>query len=690
MTFPIRQLDNLDYDEVEPLLEDYISGVIQSFVDSETGQEYIKTHPEGGSWIGTFIEMAYIYGGYTLSKMTKGNVQEVMEYILPRKLTLLNPSDTDDAIDELVAFWAYLHKVYKLRSANAIIKYLHSIKDQFPQWMFDPQRGGMAKSFIMQGMEAGYDMTTQEDLQAFQAEYNRNLSKQSSSLPADMQAAFEQLGLELPQAGEPINPTALISQFLGALAELEPEALGAMISALEDDFDVEPMSLPSPGEALEDIRRSLMRESLEIGFSPLSEEEETILHNQAISETAPGTIVKDFQTTLDFIGAGVPVSGKLKHLSAKLVVDLNSRLSHPIESDLKRPVQKSYPNIHGLYLLLRATGIAEISAKGKKLQMVLNPDVYASWQQLNPTEKYFTLLEAWIVRGHPEMLGNERSGPMTMGDRLINSWPKLTQKKSVTFKDAKDYDWFSYYPGFENIFLMEMFGLLNLTLSKPSPGEGWRMKQLQPNPWGHTLVKVIHNAYVNADLQWHSQNDATQPFGELQPTLQPYFPEWQQNLAILSYPFRPGKHIFKVSLGKCWRRIAMSGEATLAEFSGYILDSVGFDSDHLDQFTYQAPNGRTVQVTHPWADGEIITSEVKIGSLPLHEGSTMEYLFDFGDCWKFQIQLESIEPPVTPQGSAKVKQTAKTRKSTRISPMGEILERHGKAPEQYPDFEEDW
>jgi len=37
------------------------------------------------------------------------------------------------AIDELVAFWTYLHKAYKLRSANAIFKYLRSIADQFPR-----------------------------------------------------------------------------------------------------------------------------------------------------------------------------------------------------------------------------------------------------------------------------------------------------------------------------------------------------------------------------------------------------------------------------------------------------------------------------------------------------------------------------------------------------------------------------
>jgi hypothetical protein len=47
----------------------------------------------------------------------------------------------------------------------------------------------------------------------------------------------------------------------------------------------------------------------------------------------------------------------------------------------------------------------------------------------------------------------------------------------------------------------------------------------------------------------------------------------------------------------------------------------------------------------------------------------MEYLFDFGDNWEFQLQLEEI-------------------KSDRRSGYGEIIASEGKAPEQYPDWEE--
>jgi hypothetical protein len=60
---------------------------------------------------------------------------------------------------------------------------------------------------------------------------------------------------------------------------------------------------------------------------------------------------------------------------------------------------------------------------------------------------------------------------------------------------------------------------------------------------------------------------------------------------------------------------------------------------------------------------------VKIADLPLAVGSVMEYLFDFGDNWEFQLQLEEIKPDLPPGYS-------------------EIIASEGKAPEQYPDWEE--
>ena len=80
--------------------------------------------------------------------MTKGDVQTLMEYTLPRKVTIFDPAEAEDTIPELVAFWRFLQREYNLRSAKAIVKCLESLASQFPNMMSDPSRGGIAKTFI--------------------------------------------------------------------------------------------------------------------------------------------------------------------------------------------------------------------------------------------------------------------------------------------------------------------------------------------------------------------------------------------------------------------------------------------------------------------------------------------------------------------------------------------------------------
>lgn len=689
MAFDIRQLDSLSYDEAEPLLDSYISGAVEQFLSSDIGQDYLQTHPESGGWIDSFIEMAYLYGEVTLPKMTKSDVQQVMEYTLPRKLTLTDPSEADDAIPELVAFWTYLKQEYRLRSAGAIAKYLLSIEDKFRDWMFDPARGGIAKNFMLQGMQAGYDMTTQEGAAAFQAEYNQRLQADPHSVqplsspllapmtapPPEVQGMLDQLGIELPAVGEMVNPADLMTLILNA-------AQGKLEALSEEERVAEP---PGPSAFFRSLRAEMIGGTAE-GEPSLSEDEEALLQAQQITETEPGSILQDFQSLLDFIGSkGMPVSGKRHLISLKLLGELNQRLRNPLKVDFKRPQQKSYPPLHGLYLLLRATGMANIITKGKQQQLMLNPKAYKSWQQLNPTERYCTLLEAWLVRGHAEMLGEARSGPFTEGDRCFQSWQFIAEKKR-SYANYADQDTLSYLPGYHNLALMEMFGLVKVTAGNPTSGKGWRIKQTEALPLGKALMPLVTRAYLQKNMAWPSENDPTIPFNELQPDLQPYFPEWQKSLAVPSQPFRSGRHIFKVSLGKAWRRIAISGDATLEDLSSLILESVNFDSDHLDQFTYTNELGRQVEVQHPYTESRPSTDQVKIGSLPLSVGSVMEYVFDFGDWWEFAVQLESVEPEAE-KASQKTKKTKKSKRQPR-PPLGAVIEARGKAPRQYPDYDE--
>jgi hypothetical protein len=57
--------------------------------------------------------------------------------------------------------------------------------------------------------------------------------------------------------------------------------------------------------------------------------------------------------------------------------------------------------------------------------------------------------------------------------------------------------------------------------------------------------------------------------------------------------------------------------------------------------------------------------DVRLGDLPVAEGEAMEFLYDFGDCWRFAVRLKRVDPP---------------RRGFE-DPV--VLEARGKAPPQY-------
>ena len=139
----------------------------------------------------------------------------------------------------------------------------------------------------------------------------------------------------------------------------------------------------------------------------LTATQEQVLHEQVIDESQPGTILRDFQTLLEFVGTdGIETAGKHHLLPMGCLSELNGQLRSPLELRLKRPQQRSYPNLEGLYLLLRATDLGVVEGPRSKTKLVIDPSVLESWMSLNPTDRYFTLLEAWLLGARSEMLGH--------------------------------------------------------------------------------------------------------------------------------------------------------------------------------------------------------------------------------------------------------------------------------------------
>ncbi|MDH3603423.1 MAG: hypothetical protein OEU26_27740, partial [Candidatus Tectomicrobia bacterium] len=166
------QLDQLD-DRDDEAMEAFAEEIIELFSASPEGQAHRKVAPGMGFWAGQLIDYGYIYCGVTLPEMAVPDVVELLSDIFPRKITLSSPDDADAAIPELIAFWAYLEREYQLPEAKPILRYLRDLPpDEFKSWMMDPSRFGMAKSFMMGGRAAGFDMTDPAGQTAFATLYN--------------------------------------------------------------------------------------------------------------------------------------------------------------------------------------------------------------------------------------------------------------------------------------------------------------------------------------------------------------------------------------------------------------------------------------------------------------------------------------------------------------------------------------
>lgn len=398
-----------------------------------------------------------------------------------------------------------------------------------------------------------------------------------------------------------------------------------------------------------------------------------VLADQVIDETKPGPILTDFETFLDFFGTdGAPVSLRRNFIPLKSLRDLNERMTRPIQTGLARPLQKSFPNINGLYLLLMSTGMAILKSKGKKPLMAIDETLLDKWRKLNAVEKYFTLLEAWLIKGQIRVI-DERTMNSTILFRDWRDFSKAIPPKGLKVRGNKEtLESLSYLPGLYAAALMDMFGLASVRQGPPVQGKAWPIDAIHNTPFGKALVKLLAPFFSSQEYFDIRIREEPCDFGILQDTVKPFFPEWEQNLEAVETPFKEGLYTFKASLGRVWRRIAIGGDRNFESLASTILNAFSFDHDHLYEFTFRSRHGVPENIAHPYVQDEpLSTTEVRIGEPGLAPGAKLSFLYDFGDNWQFSLDLESIDPDGdNRQGPA-------------------IIDARGDAPEQYPSWEDD-
>jgi len=411
-----------------------------------------------------------------------------------------------------------------------------------------------------------------------------------------------------------------------------------------------------------------------------SQEARQTLETQRVTSEEPGTILADVRAMLDFIGSrGISTSSQQGNLPAAVLPELNQRMSHPIKLNHKRALLRDYPNLAGVTILLRVAGLI---ATGNA-RVSVDPSQLARWDALNPTEQYFTLLEAWLLLASGEILGSDRLEMFSQCQGNLRFLAAQVSSRWQTFDE-----WIHVYHSLGGISawntqLQARFGLIEVAArpmaGRTSQSRAWTMERARRTPWGTAVAWALLTAFKVRDSGhlFFVKVPADAGFGYLQPVFQPFFPEWQQTFALVPVTAREGLFIFKVSLDPRrhgswgWRRLAVPHHAGLYDLSTAVLQAFRFyDDDHLHEFRYRDTLGKTRVYNHPFSDERPSSDEITVGETDLPEKQDMRFWFDFGDNWHFILRLERIEPSRSRANKIRV------------------LESAGSIPKQYPDYEE--
>jgi hypothetical protein len=405
----------------------------------------------------------------------------------------------------------------------------------------------------------------------------------------------------------------------------------------------------------------------------LTQPQEKVLRDQVIDLDHPGPILRDFQLVLDYlIPNGVKAAGKYNLLPLDAIPLLDAQLSRPLKLDLKRPQLRSHPYLQGLHLLLRASALTRVEGTGDRTRLMVDPAALDSWNGLILTERYFTLLEAWLLEGSSDMIGErgqDRGDYFYTCLGMAEFWLLAETEPSATRQSQ--YLSFIFRRDPCHFALLDLFGLIEVQYP-PQGTTPWSPQGCKPTPFGLALLQLLEQWAYSAEEDEDEEEDEEQTwsFGQWKELFQPYFPQWQNSLTLPRGEWRDGTFVFLVSLGDVWRRIAIDACSTLDDLVTAILNSVKFDFDHLYEFRFRDHQGASIRVGHPACDdADAFTDEFQVGALPLQIGQSMLLWYDFGDDWKFNVKLERIDPE---QPNAR---------------LPRVLEKHGKSPQQYPDWD---
>ena len=414
----------------------------------------------------------------------------------------------------------------------------------------------------------------------------------------------------------------------------------------------------------------------------LTEKERAAFAAVSASAEPPGTIVHDFDALLDFLAAeGIPVSPKTFEFAIARLPELNALLAKPMQTGLSRGRQVSYPHLDGLHGLLLSNHLGKLDRSRSTPRIVLNAGRASSWRKLIPIERYLTLLETWWSFAESDM-ARPSLWPHQMAEyrfELLKTNAPAGRRKRF---DPEQQKALLHLLGMKQVALMQMFGMIEIEEGLPTPGKGWNIQGMTATPWGMAACGSYHRSFGEgitdkldrllglakpAPTHEHEEDEQPRPpfhcWGDV---ASPFFPQWQHSIGDPEEPESfGGSLILKVSHGKdIWRRVVLPGGSSFDELASLILHAFNFDADHLYQFTFHDDYAKkhTLNDSYSAEELENYAADVALGDVGLFAGQVIEFRYDFGDDWRFEVLVEKLDEATT---GAKPAIVAKQGKSPR-------------------------
>ncbi len=392
-------------------------------------------------------------------------------------------------------------------------------------------------------------------------------------------------------------------------------------------------------------------------------------------------IITDFEKFIEFNEREKPaLSAKQGVFGKKDSFKLNQILRYKKDVSGPNYNQDQYPVIDLLFsLVLDGRLYVRGNDENGKLAL-LKTSGMESFQSLNQYEKYVYLLQTYWTKY--DFDGKfTRWMHITAFFNLLVTVANADEGQRIA-KDERSYAGRLYSEGAAFFHHLRFFGLGELELIDGAKGRYEdSIKAFIPNEFG---VEVSGFLLSKAFLYWNRED---LPFllsamesklsgkkdENLFDVFKSIFPkEFVKRTVIDETEFdRSGTYTFKVSLSKnLWRKIRLSHKHSLYDLHMAIQEAFDFDNDHLYAF-YTGGNYRTGKPIYcPDTEREgVTTEEMRIVDLGLYKGQKMLYLFDFGDEWKFDVELVGID------------------KEALLPLKPAIVELKGKSPDQYNN---DW